>query len=49
MAGHVAREKEGGGGETNHKGFWWENLDKRNNLEYANMDERTISDWILKK
>jgi hypothetical protein len=33
-----------GGGD--HKGFWWENLEKRNNLS---IDERTISEWILKK
>jgi hypothetical protein len=33
----------------NHKGFWWENLKKINNLEDLSIDERIIAEWILKK
>jgi hypothetical protein len=47
LAGPVAFEMRGGG-ERNHKVFWWENLEKSNNLGYLSIDERTISEWILK-
>jgi hypothetical protein len=31
-----------------HRGFWWENLSKIENLEDLNADGRVILKWMLK-
>jgi hypothetical protein len=45
----LVRWRGGGRARKNHKSFWWENLEKRNNLGYLCIDEWAISEWILKK
>ena len=32
-----------------HTGFWWGNLKEGDTSEDQHMDERMVSEWILKK